>query len=342
MKARWIFLAALLALLLSACGRAESPDSPKASSPPRAFILPEGVRLPALEAEESRAMARFLNANRVLLRGEYLYCYDFDADWTPVLARYRRDGGSLTEFTVLDRDCVPEYLCGGEGRLYYLDRISGELRGLPEGGGERQLLHAGPCDWLCMRDGTLYFCDGEGRYLSLEPESGRETLLLEGPCSYAWPLGDTVLYISKKDGGRLHLCRPEDGADTALSEGPVSSPLIAEGRLWYCSGGVLFSAEPDGQDPRAYALPETDGAVELLPLAEGLQVRGIRDESGPVQWAGPPEGPFQRQSRGYRICDWLGGGLRVDTVYNPDGRIRCLLLEDEEGRHLSFLAGRTA
>ena len=82
--------------------------------------------------------------------------------------------------------------------------------------------------------------------------------------------------------------------------------------------------------------------LELLPEAAGLVVRGLQEENGPVQWQGPPEGPFLRQARGYRICDWLGGGLRVDTVYEPDGRIRCFLLTAGDGTQISFLAGRTS
>ena len=86
-------------------------------------------------------------------------------------------------------------------------------------------------------------------------------------------------------------------------------------------------------------MPETDGAVELLPESGGLLLRGIRETKGTAQWSGAPHGPFRFLPRGYRVCDWLGDGLRVDTVYEPDGRILCYELRDGEGRELRFLAG---
>ena len=82
MKTRRILAAALLCLLLlCACGKEETP------APTPAFVLPEGRELAPLTPEESRAMARFLNANRVCLVEGRLYCYDFDENWEPVLAR---------------------------------------------------------------------------------------------------------------------------------------------------------------------------------------------------------------------------------------------------------------
>ena len=337
MKTRRILTAALLCLLLlCACG--QEGDGPEPSPD---FVLPQGRKLVSLTQEESCAMARCLNANRAYLAGERLYCYDFDGAWQPVLARYNWKGGRLDGYTVLAEGCVPEYLCLWDGWLYYIDRAGGGIERVPEQGGARELMRAGPCDWLSLREGILYFCDGEGRFLSLDPATGEETAILPGPCDWAYPLEGAVLYLAAADGGRLHLYWTEDGADELLSYAAASPALIWEDRLWYCSGGALHSVGLDGLGARVYALPEHDGAVELLPLAEGLTLRGIREESGPAQWAGPPEGPFQRQARGYRICDWLGGGVQIDSVYEPDGRIRCYLLTDESGAELSFLAGRT-
>ncbi len=341
MKARVILLVLLLALLLAACGRDEAePAGGELSAPPGSGSAVQHL-LPSLSLEESQAMARFLNANRVLLAEDRLFCYDFDEDWSPVLASYRWEDGALSDYTVLARGCVPEYLCRADGWLYYIERSSGAVERVPEQGGDRQLVRAGPCRWLSLRDGILYFCDQTGRFLSLDPARHQETLLLEGPCGVAWPLDGAILYRSERDGGRLYLHRLADGSDLALSAEAAGSPLLWEDRLWYCGGGALHSLDLDGQDPRVYALPETDGALELLPEEQGLSLRGIRELNSPVQWVGGPEGPFLQQARGYQSCDWLGGGLRVDTVYEPDGRIRCYLLQDEKGSHLSFLAGRT-
>lgn len=333
MKARLSLIAALLCLLLlCACGQ-EEEAAPE-------FQLPEGRHLQALTTEESQAMARFLNANRVLLDGNFLYCYDFDNGWRPVLGRYTWDGSGLKDFTVLAEGCVPEYLCRLGDSLYYIERNSGGIERVPLQGGPREPLRQGPCDGLVLRDGLLCFRDGEGRFLSLDPSTGAEESLLPRPCAWAYPLEGAILYLSAEE-SRLCLYWTEEAEEEALSPGPADTPLILGDCLYYRSGTALHRVGLDGEAPTSFSLPETDGAIELLPEAAGLRLRGIRDESGPVQWEGPPEGPFYRQARGYRICDWLGGGLRVDTVYEPDGRIRCFLLTADEGFQLSFLAGKT-
>ena len=334
MRVRNLLPLLLILLCLCACGR-EGSAEPE-------FLLPEGRRLAPMSLEESQAMARFLNANRALVADGFLYCYDFGENWEPALARYRWDGTSLKDYTLLAEGCVPEYLCREGGKLYYIDRRTGGIERVPEQGGAREAVRPGPCDGLILRDGLLCFRDGEGRFLALDPDTGAETPLLDLPCAWAYPLAEAILYRESGADGRLRLRWTEDGADEELSAAPASTPLILEDRLYYRSGGILHSVGLDGREATVFALPETDGAIELLPEAAGLSLRGIRDENGPVQWAGPPEGPFQRQARGYRICDWLGGGLRIDTVYEPDGRIRCFLLTDESGRQLSFLAGATA
>ncbi len=351
MKSGKLLLAALLALALlltAACGQAASPPqteetpaptpSPSPEPTPALPALPEAMRLPSLSPEESQAMASFLNANRALVWGDRLYCYDFGKDWAPVLARYTWRDGELTDFTVLAEDCVPEYLCRETGWLYFIDRNSGSILRVTEKGGTPQVLRKDPSDWLFFKDGRLYFCDSRGRFLSMEPGMGKETLLFDGPCSFAFPLGETVLYRDAGS-GQLRLHRLADGTDLPLSQGPASPALIAEDRLWYHSGEKLCSLRLDGTDERVYPIPANDGAVELLPEAEGLTLRGLRMEDGPLQWYGGPEGPFRTAERGYRICDWMGEGVRIDTVYEPDGRIRGLVLTDEDGTEIPFLAG---
>lgn len=340
MKARLILALLLAALLLSACGAEQSgqpaPDEQSPSPSPRAEL-----RLPdPLSLEESRAMAMVINANRVLPGGEALYCYDFDEDWQPVLARYRWKDGELSDFSVLAEGCVPEYLCRAGGKLYYIDRNSGALERVSEwGGGKREVLHKGPCSWLCLREGLLYFCDKEGRYLSLDPKTREETELLAGPCAFAYPLEGAILWQDAAERG-IFLTDTENQITRQLSLGPAGAPLLVGDRLWFYSRGAVHSLGLDGSDPQVYRVPETDGAVELLPEEDGVFLRGIRETKGTAQWSGMSHGPFKYLSRGYQICDWLGEDLRVDTVYEPDGRIRCYLLRDGEGRELRFLAGQ--
>ncbi len=355
MKTGKYLLAALLALamlLTAACGQsapppqeaeapASSPEaSPEASPEPTPLPgLPDGLRLPSLSLEESQAMAGFLNANRALVWGDRLYCYEFGAKWAPVLGLYTWRNGELSEFTVLAEDCIPEYLCRETGWLYYLDRKTGAVMRLTEKGGTPQVLRKDPCDWLCLKDGLLYFVDSRGRFVSMEPGLGREKLLFEGPCSFAFPLGELILYQAAES-GQLRLHRTGDGLDLPLSEGAASPALIAEDRLWYHSGATLVSLDLEGRDRKTYEIPANDGAVELLPEKDGLLLRGLREENGPVQWYGPPEGPFQTLARGYRICDWMGEGVRIDTVYEQDGRILHFLLRDKKGNEISFAAGK--
>ena len=344
MKARLIPILLLLALLLAACGGEPAESAPSPTEPEEtAETAPpaEEHLLPDLDLEEAQAMARFLNANRAFLQDGRLYCYDFGHDWTPALARYTWTKGSLKGFTVLAEGCIPEYLCGDGDYLYYIDRTSGGIERVPETGGERELLRKGPCEGLSLRDGRLYFCDGEGRFLSTDTEGKEETLLLSGPCSFAYPLDRGILYRAEKDGGRLHLYRTADGSDEAITAGPASTPLIYDGRLWYDNGEALCSVDLDLLDEQRTTLPEWGGVLELLPEETGLTVRITRDEDGPIQWTGGLDRPFQQEGRGYRICDWLGGGVQVDTVYESDGRIRCFLLTDGKGAEISFLTGRT-
>ena len=343
MRARLILTALLLAaLLLSACGlqreEAPTPSPVPTPEPSPVVVTPEVREITAPDPEGSRAMAMVLNANRVAVTEDALYCYDFDENWLPVLARYSREDGSLDGFTVLAEGCVPEYLCESEGWLFYIDRSSGALERVSTEGGERHTLHLGPCRWLCLKEGLLYFCDGRGRFLSLEPRTRVLTQLLAGPCAFAYPLEGGVLW-REQDSGDICFTDGETGGVRILCPGAPSNPLLLKNRLWYRSGNGVYSVDLTGEQPRSYPLPETDGAVELLPVDGDLYLRGIRETDGPVQWEGYPEGPFEYLPRGYRICDWLGEALRVDTVYEPDGRIRCYLLQDEEGNALRFLAG---
>ena len=327
----------ILFCLLALCGCAGTAEPAPSAPAPSVLSL---RALPDLTAEEAERMACFLNANRALIQGSKLYCYDFDDAWAPVLGRYTLRNGRLREYTVLAEGCVPEYLSLEGDTLYYIDRTSGDIESVPAEGGARRRLRFGPCNSLSLRAGRLYFCDDAGRFCSMALDGSGEVVLLDEPCAYAYPLGEAVLYQALNDGGRLHLRWLDDGEDRLLSLLPAYAPLIADGRLWYSADDGLHSTDLDGLDEIVYPLPASAFPAELLPRKDGLLVRVLTDENGMGQQFGPPEGPFSATGRGYHLCDWLGDGWQVDTVYEPDGRIRCFLLTSPRGRQTSFIAGR--
>ena len=101
----------------------------------------------------------------------------------------------------------------------------------------------------------------------------------------------------------------------------------------------------DGLDAREHALPGLLGAVELFPDGEGYTLRWVADENGPRQYTaelddgGGELRPASSGSRGYRLCDYVGGGYRVDARYNPDGRVRGFVLCFPDGTEAEYMAG---
>lgn len=334
-----IWVLALLGLLLCACAGEKPPEE-------TAELHPLQDRsLPALAQEQSYAMLRCMGKNRALMAALRLYCLDYDGDYRPVLAEYSLEGG-LRRGAILAEDCLPCWLGLQQGRLYYInEQQGGALECLELDSGERRVLREGPCAWLLAEEDALYFCDAQGRYCRTDLEGEGEELLLDTPCAYPWPLEDAVLYQSLAD-GRLHLRRLTQEADICLSETEAAAPLLWGDRLFYSAGERLCSVGLDGLGAVSYALPELVYPAELLPEAKGLQLRGISREGSLRQWTAWPEDAAATlrylPERGYRLCDYAGRNGRIDTVYDPDGRVRCFLMTDGAGRETVYIGGRVA
>ena len=340
MKKLLLILSLLLSLTaLCACGREEEPQPAETPQPL------QDRSLPSLSREESLRMLSYMSRGRALAADGRLYCLDYDGDYLPVLAEYGLDGG-LQRRAVLAENCVPLFLSLYENKLYYVNqRADKALECLDLKTGDRQTLREGPCDWLLIEGGLLYYCGPDGRYYTARPDGGGETPLLEEACAYPWPLGERILYQSTAD-GRLHLYWPEEGTGVTLTEKAAAAPVIWEDRLYYSSGEELHSLGIDGLDAAVYPVPPLVYPAELLPGADGLRLRGVSDDNGLKQWTAYPEdaaGTLQYLSdRGYRLCDYAGPDGRVDAVYNLDGRLRCFLLTDADGRETVYIAGRVS
>ena len=331
-----------LLLMLCACGKADAPENSAQLRPLQDRSLPQ------LTEAESYQMLRCMTQSRALVHGPRLYCLDYDGDYLPVLAEYSLDGG-LRRNAILAENCVPVCLSLGGGRLYYLnERENYALESLALDGSERRTLREGPCGWLTLRGEALYFCDAEGRYCRTDLEGKGEERLLDTPCAYPWLLEEAVIYQSLED-GRLHLrsfSAEGEEADACLTQTQAAAPLLWGDKLYYSAGEELWSMGLDGLGAARYAVPALVYPAELLPEGGALRLRGISREGTLRQWIAWPEdaaGTLQYLSeRGYFLCDYADAQHRIDTVYNPDGRVRCFLFIDADGRETVYIGGRVS
>ena len=343
-----LLLSVLLALLLGACGRAESAGTeaqipaPAETSEPASMPepTPQPLAIPELSPAESRQMANFMFANRSLVSDQWLYCFSFDEEYRPVLARFHLKGGQPEDFRILAEDCVPEYLCLHDGVLYYINTArGGALERVAVDGGSRETLADGPVDYLQLVDETLRYRRSDGFYCSCELDgSGEETLIFRD-CYYPYSCGGLVLYQDDLDDERLHLRRLSDGKELVLTEGAAYAPLFFDGCLYYTGGdGLVYRLDPaEGETPEALELAELTGAAELLPGTHGLQIRGLREvENGLIQWTASETRVLREEERSYRLCDYLGD-YRVEALYQPDGRILSFLLVTPDGTEHRYL-----
>lgn len=334
-----ISLLLILALaLLSGCGERRVCALPEEKD---AKLLSKRP-IPVMSGGESLEMARHMSANRVWVTQTEVYTLDFDEEYQPVLARYRRENGSLGGFEILVRSCAPEHLSLYEGRLYYINTLHGRrVECFDPALGERRVLSEGPCGELMLRDGRMFYRRADGFYCSASPEGGGEQVIIGRSCRYVWPLGAYYIFQDESDGDRLHLFCPEDGTDITLSPGAAYAPLQIGDRLFYTTDEGVRSLCADGFDPAGFAVADMLGAAELV-LTEGQwMLRVLREDKGFSQCLISPGGGAETMlpGEGYRWCDYIDGSCRVDAVYFADGRLRDLELSFPDGSALRYISG---
>lgn len=327
------------ALLLTGCGAEAETSPPEPERSRTVTLVEEPLALPQFEGEESARMACYMAANRALVDGETLYTLDFDALFRPVLARYQLSETGLSGYEILAEDCAASYLCLYQDALYYLSE--GRIERLNLSDGEREVLVEGPCLSLQLADGMLYYRDAQGSFCRIRPDGSSQTVLLRQPCDYAYVLGELLLYQSETDGLRLHLRELDGTRDELLSEEPAYAPLLLGPWLYYSSVGSLVRMDAATRETRSFDLPPLRGEAEFFCSPEDWVARIGLDDGG-VGQALLTLGEEARLSlcgyQGYRLCDFVSETLRVDAMYEADGRLRCFAL-CAYGRELRYFGG---
>lgn len=339
MKKTMYFFAALCVFTLCACGKADRSALPN----PEELKTLEGRELSALDADGTQRMMNLMCENRALIRAGTLYCFDFDADWQPVLAAYTLADGTLSDYRTLVSGCLPECLAWKDGRLYYINAAAGgAIESVAPDGSDRQTLTASSCSFLQLSGDGLYYCRADGRFCRAAADGGGETVLIDDECCYPYYLGDAVLYQSGSGGERLRLRWTADGAEIDLSSGAAYAPVIIGDRLYYTGADGLHSLGLDGLDGESAAVAGIRGAAEFILTDDGFTARGAAEQNGLRQWSAAADGGGLEYAgaRGYRLCCYLGGGQRVDTDYYSNGRIRCFILTHADGSETEYIAGR--
>lgn len=343
---RKFILLLLILLLLSGCAAnvpeaAPAPTEALSDAEPTATVsvlVPQGY-----SSADTAAMSAYMSANRCLIAGQRLYGLEYDAELRPVLGSYLLRGGQPSSFRILCEDCVPEYLAQEGKYLYFLN--GGRLQRLTLKGHALETLLEGPVQSLQIFDGALYYTDGEGRYCRAALDGTRSETLIDEPCGYAWAMPEGVLYQSEREGNCLRL-RLWDGADRRLTAAASYAPLRIGNTVWYSQrdseGSVIASVELTDGTVTRYETQALRGKAELIPVGEEWLLRVFLAGDGWKQQLlrpGETEGEACAYS-GYRLCDFIGEGCRVDAAYDPDGRLRCFVLVDETGGEIRFFGGK--
>lgn len=330
-----------LAALLGGCGA----DDP-ARDPTVVWI--EDVVAPGepLNAEQSEAMSRYMCANRALIEEDRLYTLDYDEAQRPLLACYELAEEGVPR-RVLAEDCVPSYLCSEGGWLCFVNSLNGQIERLRPDGSARETLVEGPCTSLQIADGRLYYLDDRGRFWQAGLDGGQASILLEGPCAYPYMLGDILLYQKENEGESLYLYDPTDGRSQKLSDGPAYAPVYIGSTLYFTrrtdAGGQLVRLTADRLSPlAAFDTPPLRGTAEFFRQGELWYARVAPEGQRLTQRILPLSGGEETDCAysGYHLCDYVGGGRRIDAVYEADGRLHSFEFVELDGSSALYMAGR--
>lgn len=341
----------LLGVLLGGCASPAPEPTPTPQVEPAPTPEPTAdpaaeLQFPRTTGEDALNMANLLVVNRFLPAGDTLYGLDVDADGTPQLVAWQLTDGTLSDCKVLATGVVPEWLSLIDNTLYWCNAAAG-------GRLERMMLAAESpavetvldesCSALQVVDGTLYFCDSAHRFCRLAAEGGAEVLIDTGvwyPCLH----GGVLLYQNAADDETLHLRELASGIDRRLNDVPSYAPLCLDGEIWYSQGSgdgcVLASLDLlTGRGVR-YEGVVFRGEAQFVYGGGAWRVRLFKNEPAAVQLSGPMKGPWKEDNSNlYRLCDYQGEELRIDALYQKDGRLFCFALADDEGQEQRFVSG---
>ena len=296
------------------------------------------------DAEESGRMQSIMSANRALVTEDALYTLELDGEHQPVLASYKLENRQLSDFRVLVRNCVPQWLTEHEGSIYYINELNGRrIERLDEGAAEPQWLTDYACSYLQIKDGRLYFCDEAGYFCTTAADGSDKRVIIDKPCCYVCFIGDVLLFQSESEGEILKLRFSTDGKtrEIALTERPAYAPLMIEDRLYYTMDGQLHSMGLDGLHPETADSPRISGAAEFILEGGGWHARAISEDYGISQWTLLLEGGTAEDIgyKGYLYCDYADAQWRVDADYYSDGRLRSFILSGPKGSRSEYLYG---
>ena len=335
-------LAALLLVLLSACGRkAETPvpaaESAEAPSSAQRPPVPSGeipaqsaaAVFPLLDAPfsdaESEEMVNHNCARFSLVDVDRYYTRGYFDDGSCGLFRYTVVDAVLRDRAVLLFDCGADYLTQKDGRLYFLGE-AGRIESVLPDGTERRTELDEPCRSLQNGDGIFYCLTAEGTLLALR-ESGAEPLL--GGCGWAFVSREGIFYTALAD-GRAHLYRPGTHTDLVLTQEAAEKPTVIGQRLYYLaeeSGGLhlraldLVSGETFRLE-RALAEP-----ADFIRLGGGWALRFAPADAPARQLCAACGTVFDERAvfsdfsaSGPLRCRGLDGDLRTEELLDENGR----------------------
>ena len=344
-----ILLVCMSLLLFSLCGCSDSGAKQEDLLDRKVTVIESVEKISAnFDKAQSLHMASVMGGNRALIADGKLWCFDYDGDYSPVLACYELTDGVPGNFSILAEDCVPACIALAGDRLYYINQNgSSSIESIRTDGSDRQVLMDEPCSFLQLEGGKMYFCDAAGRFCSSSADGSGKTVLIEDICCYTYYFGGWVLYQSGNDGESLHLLCLDDGKDLKLSSTVSYAPMIIENTLYYTQktteGSRICSLTLDEGLTQVYS-PLIQGAAEFVDGAgQGWTVRAMPADERLGQSSIPPaelDGGVWRQGgySGYRLCDWAGE-QRVDAFYENGGRLRSFVFVDENGNETEYIAG---
>ena len=182
-----------------------------------------------LDEHEILSMSNYMNAQKTVLNGAWIYGISFDSNNHGVLSKIKTDGTELTRLS----DCAPSYINVIDGWIYYLAydwagerfvikkiRVSGE--------DEKKLIEASDDKYViqCMfiHNDKIYYAENyepengkiEGRLCCADLSGKNKKILIDKATYYPYIINDMLYYQDDKDDCKIHVCNIDGTDDTVL------------------------------------------------------------------------------------------------------------------------------